>query len=175
MRLKIALPAAVAAILLTATPALAAELPPLPDSGEAFAYVHRDQAGLWEPGPRVAFDALGTNSVVKVFVDDFRDDRRDGFAIWLTAGKGNHFEVGRTYQATGDVPTGGPYESTEPGLKVIRAGLGCSHDRGEFTVERLDLDDQGYVKSVQARFDRHCEGDQGPQPIQAHFRVNADG
>ncbi|MDO0925729.1 hypothetical protein QQY24_10005 [Streptomyces sp. TG1A-8] len=62
-----------------------------------------------------------------------------------------------------------PFNGTGPGLDLSGNGRGCNTLTGSFTVDDLAFGPNGYVQTLDASFEQHCEGDAAAARGEVHI------
>ncbi|WP_299536464.1 hypothetical protein [uncultured Streptomyces sp.] len=112
--------------------------------GQSYAYATASQ-------DRVDVYANADNSVVSLSVDGANGD---WWYLNLAAPSGSALAPG-TYAGATRHPFNGP---SEPGLSLDGNGRGCNTLTGSFTIEAVEFGPAGYVETLDATFEQHCEG-----------------
>ncbi len=112
--------------------------------GRSYAYSTASQ-------DRLSISADNADNAVRLWVDGANGD---WWSLDLAAPSGKALAPG-TYTGATRHPFNGP---NEPGLDLSGNGRGCNTLTGEFTISAVEFGPQGYVKTLDATFEQHCEG-----------------
>ncbi|MDX3053599.1 hypothetical protein PV394_00305 [Streptomyces sp. NE06-03E] len=123
-------------------------------SGDEGDYISLGQSYAYDTASedRLNVYANADNSVVSLSVDGANGD---WWSLNLAAPSGSALAPG-TYAGATRHPFNEP---SEPGLSLDGNGRGCNTLTGTFTIEEVEFGPLGYVKTLDATFEQHCEGD----------------
>jgi hypothetical protein len=118
--------------------------------------------GDWISGGQSYSYATGNNDTLNVFAGTdenlvhlgVRGANGDWWDLYLAAPQGQQLAPG-TYTGA----TRYPFQSPGvPGLDLSGNGRGCNTETGFFTIEDVTFGPFGYVQTLDATFEQHCEG-----------------
>ncbi|MGA4956053.1 hypothetical protein [Streptomyces lavendulocolor] len=112
-------------------------------NGASYAYATASQ-------DRMSATGSSDNRTVSVAVDGVNGD---WWHLDLSAPAGRPLTTGTYTDATRH-----PFNEAGPGLSLGGNGRGCNTLTGSFTITALEFGPQGYVKTLDATFEQHCEG-----------------
>jgi hypothetical protein len=101
--------------------------------------------------PKAYVQSYGTPGQVRVYVTTAAGDWWD---LDLAAPQGQALTPG-TYTGAERFPFALP---TNPSLDVFSQGRGCNELTGSFTIKSISQGPYGYLQSLDATFEQHCEG-----------------
>ncbi|MEU1086640.1 hypothetical protein ABZ401_07345 [Streptomyces sp. NPDC005892] len=123
-------------------------------SGDEGDYISQGQSYAYDTASDDHLDvsANADNSGVSLSVDGANGD---WWYLNLAAPSGTTLAPGTYTGATRD-----PFQDpSDPGLSLYGNGRGCNTLTGTFTIEDVEFGPLGYVKTLDATFEQHCEGD----------------
>jgi hypothetical protein len=122
-------------------------------SGDPGDYISGGQAYSYstEAGDRLNVFASGDNNSIGVSVSGANGDWWD---LRLAAPRGQALTSG-TYTGATRWPFQAP---DDPGLDLGGNGRGCNMLTGSFTIENVTFGPFGYVQTLDATYEQHCEG-----------------
>jgi hypothetical protein len=111
---------------------------------------------------RLTVSATGDHNHIAVSVSGFTGD---WWTLDLAAPSGTGLAAG-TYDGATRYPFQG---ANAPGLDLSGNGRGCNTLTGTFTVQNVVFGPQGYVQTLDATFEQHCEGDAAAARGEVHI------
>ncbi|HEY3607556.1 MAG TPA: hypothetical protein VGL06_08655 [Pseudonocardiaceae bacterium] len=90
----------------------------------------------------------------------------DFWILDLAAPSGQALTAGTTYANATRYPFQAP---TAPGLSLFGNGRGCNQVTGSFAVQNAVFGPNGYVQTLDATFEQHCEG--GPTAARGEIHI----
>ncbi|MEV7096315.1 hypothetical protein AB0M80_26045 [Amycolatopsis sp. NPDC051045] len=156
----------VLAVLVGAVPAQAQTVATgsLSFSGDEGDYISggRSYAYSTEAKDRLTVNASEDGNHIAVSISAFNSD---WWTLDLAAPSGTGLAVG-TYDGATRYPFQG---ANAPGLDLSGNGRGCNTLTGTFTVQNVVFGPRGYVQTLDATFEQHCEGDTAAARGEVHI------
>ncbi|MFJ1749416.1 hypothetical protein ACIOJD_24690 [Streptomyces sp. NPDC088116] len=123
-------------------------------SGDPGDYISGGQSYSYSTESRDGFNASAStdNRVVSLSVDGANGD---WWSLDLAAPSGKALTPGEYTGAT-RYPFNG---SAQPGLSHSGNGRGCNTLTGSFSIQRAEFGPNGYIHTLDATYEQHCEGD----------------
>jgi hypothetical protein len=129
------------------------------DSGD---YISGGQSYAYSTANGDRLTVGGDGNHLNVSVTGFNGDWWD---LDLAAPAGQSLAVG-TY----DRATRYPFQGAGPGLSLAGNGRGCNELTGSFAIQHIAFGPNGYVQTLNATYEQHCEG--GSPALRGEVHVN---